>query len=315
MKSDDLVLGIDGGGTKTVAWLGVRSPEAQPTIVGRGRAGPANPQAVGFPAATDNLSQAVGRAFEQARVEVGPVAAAVLGLAGSDRDENRRVFANWANQRRLATKFRIVHDALPVLAAGSPEGWGVALIGGTGSFAYGRNKKGQETRAGGWGFLFGDEGSGYGIGVAGLRAAAKSADGRGEPTRLLEVFLEHLQLTQPEQLVGAVYPIAYDRRAIAQFAELVTQLAAADDPVAQRILDEAASELATMVAAVATKLEFPGSPFPLALAGGVLLAESGLRGRLESSMTSLGLRPQSIKPVPDPVAGAVLLAQEDVTSR
>ena len=310
MKSDDLVLGIDGGGTKTVAWLGVYPSQGEPTIVGRGRAGPANPQAVGFPAATDNLARAIGRAFEQARVEVGPVAAAVLALAGSDRDENRRVFSDWANQRHLAARFRIVHDAVAVLAAGSPEGWGVALIGGTGSLAYGQSPDGQEARAGGWGFLFGDEGSGYAIAVAGLRAAAKSADGRGEPTLLLDVFLEHLNLTRPEQLVRAVYPIAYDRRAIAQLAELVTQVAAADDRVAQRILDDAASELATMVAAVAAKLEFPGSQFPLALAGGILLGESGLRERLDSCMASLGLQPESVTPVAEPVAGAVLLARE-----
>ena len=314
MKSDDLVLGIDGGGTKTVAWLGVHSSQGGSTIVGRGRAGPANPQAVGFPAATDNLAQAIGRAFEHAGIEVGPVAAAVLALAGSDRDENRRVFSDWAKQRRLADRFRIVHDALPVLAAGSPEGWGVALIGGTGSLAYGRNRGGQEARAGGWGFLFGDEGSGYSIGVAGLRAAAKSADGRGDPTMLLDVFLEHLNLTRPEQLVRSVYAIAYDRRAIAQLAELVSQVAAADDRVAQRILDDAASELATMVAAVARKLGFSGARFPLALAGGVLLGESGLRNRLESRMTSLGLETQSITQVAEPVTGSVLLAREDATA-
>jgi N-acetylglucosamine kinase-like BadF-type ATPase len=315
MKSDDLVLGIDGGGSKTVAWLGVHPSQGGPTIVGRGRAGPANPQAVGFPAATDNLARAIGRAFEQAPVEVGPVAAAVLALAGSDRDENRRVFSDWAQKRRLAARFRIVHDALPVLAAGSPEGWGVALISGTGSLAYGRNRDGREARAGGWGFLFGDEGSGYSIAVAGLRAAAWAADGRGEPTRLLGVFLDHLQLTQPEQLVRAVYAIAYDRRAIAQLAEIVTQVAAAGDPVAQRILNDAAGELAKMVATVAARLEFPGGRFSLALAGGTLIAANGLRARLESRVASLGLAPQSITPVAEPVAGAVLLAREDARNR
>ena len=315
MKSDDLVLGIDGGGTKTVVWLGVHPAQGEPAILGQGRSGPANPQAVGFPAATDNLAQAIGRAFDRAGIEIGPVAAAVLALAGSDRDENRRVFADWANRRRLAARFRIVHDALPVLAAGSPQGWGVALIGGTGSLAYGRNRDGQETRAGGWGFLFGDEGSGYSIAVAGLRAAAKSADGRGEPTRLLDAFLEHLNLARPEELVRSVYAIAYDRRAIAQLAELVTQVAATDDPVAQRILDHAASELAIMVATVAKKLEFPGDRFPLALTGGLLLAENGVRERLESCITSLALETLSITPVSDPVAGAVLLARKDAKNR
>ena len=311
MRSDDLVLGIDGGGTKTVAWLGVHSSEGEMAILGRGRAGPANPQAVGFPAATDNLAQAVAWAFERAGVEPGPVAAAVLALAGSDRDENRRVFSNWARQRRLAKRFRIVHDALPVLAAGSPEGWGVALIAGTGSLAYGRSAGGREVRAGGWGFLFGDEGSGYGIAVAGLRVAAQAADGRSKPTQLLDAFLRHFMLSQPEELVRAVYEIAGNRREIARLAEIVTQVAAAGDPVAQDVLDNAASELATMVATVAGRLKFLDGQYPLALTGGALIAENGLRDRLESRMLSLGLAPRSIAPVAEPVTGAVLLAQED----
>ena len=93
----------------------------------------------------------------------------------------------------MARSVRIVHDAVPILAAGSPEGWGVALISGTGSLAFGRDRQGRSCRAGGWGFLFGDEGSGYAIALAGLRAAAQAADGRAPATRLLEGFLERFQ--------------------------------------------------------------------------------------------------------------------------
>ncbi|MGM0486613.1 MAG: N-acetylglucosamine kinase [Planctomycetota bacterium] len=314
MKIEDLVLGIDGGGTKTVAWLGTRPATEDSLVVGRGRAGPANPQAVGFPTATDNLGHAISQAFENADIEVRPVAAAVLGLAGSDREENRRRFSDWAATRGLAKRFRIVHDALPVLVAGSPGGWGVALISGTGSLAYGRTPGGQEARAGGWGFLFGDEGSGYSIAVAGLRAAAKSADGRGPPTRLLDAFQEHLNLIEPEQLVGAVYPTASDRRAVAQLAELVTQVAATEDPVAGGILDHAASELADMVSSVANRLELKGSSFPLALSGGMLLGDVGLRSRLETRLNSLALRAEPITPVNEPVAGALLLARHDAAA-
>ena len=77
------------------------------------------------------------------------MAAAVLAGAGSDREENRRAFREWAHDRRLADRFQVVHDAVPVLAAGTPDGWGVALISGTGSLAYGRTADGRTARAGG----------------------------------------------------------------------------------------------------------------------------------------------------------------------
>jgi len=315
MESDRLVLGIDGGATKTVAWLARRAAEGEPSVVGRGMAGPVNPQAGDFARALANLDRAVDAAFADARVDVGPLAAAVLGLAGSDRDENRRVLDGWAEKRRLAHRVRVVHDAVPVLAAGSPEGWGVALIAGTGSFAFGRARNGRTTRAGGWGYLFGDEGSGYAIAVAGLRAAAQSADGRGPATRILDSLLARLDLEEPLELIPAVYPLAADRSRIAAFAEVVTQAAEDGDAPACQILAAAAGELAAMVAAVARQLGFADGTFPLALTGGVLLGSERLRSGLEAQMQSLGLRLESIATVKDPVAGAVRLAQSEANRR
>jgi len=235
----------------------------------------------------------------------------VLGLAGSDRKENRDVLRRWADDRRLAHRFRVVTDALPVLVAGSPEGWGVALISGTGSFAFGQSPDGRSARAGGWGYLFGDEGSGYAIALAALRAVAMSADGRGPATQLVPALLKRLNLQEPRELVSAIYPMAAHRAAIAALADLVTQVADHGDPPAQQILDEAASELAAMVAAVARKLGFSGGTFPLALAGGVLRGAKSIRNGLLGHLTSLDLRPDPVATVTDPVLGAVRLAQAD----
>jgi len=309
MESDRLVLGIDGGATKTVAWLAPRAAEGEPSVVGRGLAGPINPQAGSFAQALENLDRAVDAAFDDAQVDVGPLAAAVLGLAGSDRDENRRVLDDWAKKRRLARRVRVVHDAVPVLAAGSADGWGVALIAGTGSFAFGQDRDGRTTRAGGWGYLFGDEGSGYAIALAGLRAAAQSADGRAPATRILDSLLARLGLEKPLELIPAVYRIATDRSQIAAFADVVTGAAEEGDVQARRILDAAAGELAAMVAAVARELGFADGAFPLALTGGVLLGSERLRSGLEDRMRSLGLAPESIADVKEPVIGAVKLAQ------
>ena len=309
MQSDELVLGIDGGATKTVAWLAVRSGGGEPSVVGRGAAGPANPQAIGFDEALGNLDQAIAAAFDDAGVKPGPLASAVLALAGWDREQNRQVLRRWAEKRRLAARLRFVHDALPVLVAGSPEGWGVALISGTGSFAYGQSPDGRSVRAGGWGYLFGDEGSGYAIALAGLRAAAKSADGRAPATQLVDALLGRLDLGEPPELISAVYRFAEDRARIASLADVVTQAADEGDAPAQAILDEAAAELAGMVAAVAQNLGFSHGTFPLALTGGVLLGSERLRMALEARLRSLRLAPATVVCVREPVAGAVRLAQ------
>lgn len=307
MQSTNLVLGIDGGGTKTLVWLAPKDLDAPP--VGTGLGGPGNFQAVGVEAALANLGAAVDAAFADAGVEPGPVAAAVLGLAGSDRDENRKILHDWAAQRQLAGKFHVVNDALPIIAAGSPDGWGIGLISGTGSLCFGQAPDGRSTRSGGWGYLFGDEGSAYGLAVAGLRAAAKAADGRGPQTQVLEGYLKALDIHEPADLVSSVYPFAGNRAKIASLASVITEAASADDAVGIQIVDDGARELAVMVQAVATKLDLDSAPFPLALTGGVLCANAALRSRLESHLQQLGLTPTPVAIVDQPVAGAVKLAQ------
>ncbi len=309
MRSDSLILGIDGGGTKTVAWLAACAVGDEPRVIGRGTAGPSNVQAVGFDSAIENLNDAVAAAFDHAGIASAAVAAAVVALAGSDRRESRQEIERWAEGRRLARRLRVVNDALPVLAAGSPDGWGVALVCGTGSFCFGQSRDGRRTRAGGWGYLFGDEGSGYAIAAAGLRAAAKAEDGRAEATELLPAFLRRLRLNQSAELIPAVYRMADDRAAIASLAEVVTATAAKQDAVAEQIVMDAAGELAAMVAAVTRELDFASETFPLVLSGGVLLGFEGLRNRLRARLGSLRLHPSPLASVREPVAGAIKLAQ------
>jgi len=309
MSADELVLGIDAGASKTVVWLAraVRGSTG-PTVLGRGTAAGGNPQAVGIDAALGNLEAAVSAAFAEAGIAAREVDSAVAALAGSDRPEVRERVEKWAADRTLAKRFRVVHDAEPVLAAGTPHGWGVALIAGTGSLAFGRDAQGNTARSGGWGYLFGDEGSAYWMAVAGLRAAAKAADGRRPRSVLVDRLLERLDLERPEQIVACVYRFAHDRRAVAALAPVVTDSAALGDPIASRILDQAADELADMLAAVAVALQFAEEPFPLALAGGLILGSTELRDRLLASIRRIGLNPCGIQPVGEPVAGAVRLA-------
>src|SRR5207244_11602264 len=105
-----------------------------------------------------------------ARLPRVPVAAACLGLAGAARPEDQKVIQDWARAVSLAQAVEVTTDAAILLAAGTPEGWGLALVAGTGSIAYGRTADGRTARAGGWGYLMGDEGSAYAMVLAGLQA-------------------------------------------------------------------------------------------------------------------------------------------------
>jgi N-acetylmuramic acid 6-phosphate etherase len=306
-----LVLGVDGGGTKTVAWLASTDGD-ELRIVGRGEAGTSNPQAAGWATALDNVQCAIDRALLAADAGRTRVHNACLALAGAGRDSDRHRIEDWARRSGFAEQVLVTHDALPVLAAGTPSGVGVALISGTGSLAFGRNAAGQTARAGGWGYLIGDEGSGYAIARQALQAAACEWDGRGPQTALSERLLAELGLSQPSELVHAIYGRQQDRHWLARLARVAVEAADAGDPVACRIIDEAAADLATMCVAVAKQLGFSSAPTPLylALAGGLLVNAATARDRLMQRMQDLHFDRIEIQLVPEPVAGAVRLARD-----
>jgi N-acetylmuramic acid 6-phosphate etherase len=312
----DLVLGIDGGGSKTVALLARRQSDGGWSLVGRGASGASNPQAVGFAAAFQSLDKAIDGAFADARLPVREVAAVCGALAGAERESDRRQVAEWARRRQLARQLQLVHDALPLLAAGTPAGWGVALIAGTGSFSFGQDATGKSARAGGWGHLLGDEGSGYILARQALQAAVQAADGRAAQTTLLPRLLEKFQLIDPLDLIGKVYDKAVDRPTIASWSDLVFEEAAAGDTVSQGIVAAGARELAEVVASVCRQIGFETAPFPLAVSGGLLIHHATYREALERELNQRGFRPDPIGIVPDPVVGSLVLAQRsaDATS-
>ena len=167
--STELILGIDGGGTSTEAWLADRAGK----VVGKGRAGASNAKAVGAAASRAALNRAIDAAFDDADLTGGPAASACLGLAGLDHPDDRRILKQWSVEDRWAERFVIVNDGDLVVASGTPEGWGIGVIAGTGSIAVGRSRTGRSARAGGWGHLFGDEGSAYHVVMEAFRRIAR----------------------------------------------------------------------------------------------------------------------------------------------
>jgi N-acetylglucosamine kinase-like BadF-type ATPase len=305
----ELFLGLDGGGTHTVALLAAREAGAASggwTVLGRGTAGPSNRQAVGKERALAALDEAVAAAFRAAGVPRGPVASACLGLAGADRPDDQGAVREWAERVGLACKVEVTSDAAVLLAAGTPEGWGLVLIAGTGSIAFGRAAAGRRARAGGWGYLLGDEGSAYALVMSGLQAVARAADGRGPATSLTERFLNRFGLGKPQDLIPAVYRGGWDRTALAGLAALVVETAEGD-AVAAKVVEEGARELALAGKAVARELGWGGT-VPVALAGGLLLGSEGYRQRVLDGLQAQGVQGDPVTLVTEPAQGAVRLA-------
>lgn len=309
ISSQELVLGVDGGGTKTTAWLARPESGAVVEPLGIGVAGPGNPRAVGFAVAQGNIAAAVSDAFRDARVAESSVRSACLGLAGAGRLHEQRVMREWCLQAGLAASVRVTHDAEITLAAGCPSGSCVALISGTGSLAWGRSVTGQTARAGGWGYLLGDEGSGHAIALAGLRAVVRAVDGRGKPTALRQSFLEHFEVETPADLIEKIYDPRFSRRKLADLSYLVFQ-AAPTDETARSIVDNAAVDLAGLVENLVVKLELPNREFDLAYAGGVLLHQPLLCDEVFTRLCDQGIVPAHRRPVANPVEGAVQLAMQ-----
>lgn len=302
---EKLLLGIDGGGTRTVALLATPGNNGCWRVLGRGESGPSNQQVVGIEAALSALDQAAAEAFATAGLSRRSARAAYLGLAGAGRPDDQAIIHDWAKRNHLADTIEVIEDAALLLAAGTPEGWGVAVVAGTGSMAYARSACGRTARAGGWGHVLGDEGSGYAIAVAGLRAAARAADGRGPATSLTERLLAAYGLNRPQDLIGVVYP-GCDRASIAALAPAVLE-EAERDPTADEIARSAAAELAVAAAAAAKSLGL-GSTFPLALAGGLLVSSAGYRQRFLDALAARGLAAGPVGLVTEPAEGAVRLA-------
>jgi len=308
MSLAPLILGVDGGGTKTVAWLAPLVADDAGTILGRGQAGPGNPRAAGFETAQANIGAAIEAAFVDAKLPKQSVAAACFGLAGAGRVVEQEQIAAWAKELQLATRVRITGDAEPILAAAAPDNCGIALICGTGSLAWGRNRAGEVARCGGWGYLIGDEGSAYAIARAGLREAVRSADGRGYLTSLLARFQKELTAPTPQDLIDRVYSPQMTRERLAGLAHIVFD-AALRDPAANRIVTDAARDLADMIVVLCRQLQFPASGYILAVTGGVMLNETLLREGVLQCLEHDGVAPTTVISVAEPVRGAVALAR------
>ena len=304
-----LIIGVDGGGTKTAARIASVRPDGGIDVLGDGYGGPSNVRAVGSVHAKTNLDVAIDAAHEAAGTRNSTVEYAVLALAGSSLPDVHADLHAWAGGRNLASRVDIVHDAEPVLVLGAASGPGVALIVGTGSVAIAADGAGGRAVIGGWGHWFGDQGSGFDIGRRALAAVSEAVDGIAAQTVLVTDISNRLQVEHPREIARRLAQSVDLRQEIAALASTVTDAAGRGDQVARRILEEAAAATAALVRAAIARLALPQET-PLALAGGVIRSSEIFLAELYRQLESLGIRPDPVTIVTEPVAGALVMARD-----
>ncbi|MGE0545819.1 MAG: N-acetylglucosamine kinase [Kofleriaceae bacterium] len=307
MSTSQLVLAIDGGGTHTRC-LAVDTATSR--VVGRGAGGPSNHLLVERAIVERSLATAVDEALVSAGARHGDIGCVVAGLAGVDfdgagADDMAPLIARMGFSRVVCVGDVIVahHGAL----CGKP---GVLVLAGTGSVVLGIGGDGRRVKVGGWGPVYGDEGSGHYIGRQALRAAARAQDGRGPTTVLLEAMTGALGVSGFGQSISVVYgdrPMA--PRDLAALTPIAYEAAKSGDAVARQIFVDAGDDLAEAVVAAIRRLDDLGAAPLVSYQGGVLDACELVRERfieaLRAAMATAVVQPPRLSPV----VGAYLLGR------
>jgi len=259
-----LYVGVDGGQSSTKALIGDETGR----VLGLGTGGPCNH--VGASEGREKLERAVSEsvalACRQAGLDFRQVEfqAACFGMSGGPADK-QAILA----QVLPAKKLVVTDDAVIALSGATGGEPGVVTIAGTGSIAFGRNSQGSTARAGGWGYLFGDEGGGFDIARQALRAVLRYEEGWGPATALGHELLDATGAANANDLMHRLYTQEWPRPRVASLAALVDRLAVEGDAVARDILSNAAQQLAMLSVSVRQRLFQPREPAIMCFSGGV----------------------------------------------
>ena len=302
-----LVVGVDGGGTRTRAVVlnGAR-------ILGEGAAGPSNPLRVGIANGATAIREAVDKACAAALIQRDDLVAAGVGLAGIRRKDVRARMHDVLVQTLGIKNVELVSDGDIALYGATDGRPGIVVISGTGSIAVGMNRQGKRASAGGWGPVAGDEGSGSWIARRALQSVARATDGRGPKTTLTEAACEFFQVATPDDLSTAIYAPTITNDRIAGFSKLVIQTAEDGDEAAREILRDAGKELGRAAVTVIRKLKMDQERFQVVFVGGVFAAGELVTFALREQLKKHAPKAFIDNPSFSPTIAAGRMAQENL---
>ncbi|HVS45521.1 MAG TPA: BadF/BadG/BcrA/BcrD ATPase family protein [Verrucomicrobiae bacterium] len=294
----EIAVGVDAGGTSTTAVV-----SRDGVVVGSAAADAANASSLGVEAAAAAIARAIGSALGTLTAD-----SIVVGAAGAGRDGATERITAALRVHFPHAAIEVHDDASIALWAGAPAGDGIALIAGTGSIAF-AHVDGQNYRSGGYGYLLGDEGSGYALGVAAARALVRALDGRAPRDPFVESIATALDIDDLAGALEVVYAGTHPVGKIAALAPLVVAAADGGDRLAGKIVQSAALELADLVKSVVRAAGIGDRELPLVFAGGGLQSNSTLTFLLETRLSNEFPNLRIVKGAPAPHFGALARAQ------
>ncbi|MBD3250776.1 MAG: hypothetical protein GF381_04400 [Candidatus Pacebacteria bacterium] len=307
-------LGVNGGATSSRFVLA----DQLGNVLTEGEAGPMSFVAQSRQTVLDNLRQGLEQVTSKFFLDESTegqssdfeIIYAVLGIASVDTDQEEQEVAEVIRpvlEEFSVNQFTVINDAITALVNGTQREDAVILISGTGSNCYGQNEKGREAKAGGYDYLLSDQGSGYALGLAALKAGLKSYDQRGQKTVLEQKLVKHFGVDDFSQLKSVVYQPDLSKTEVAELALLVFEGLEQDDLVCRELIDLAAKELWLMVATVVERLNLSEQPFDLVLEGSVAQSAAMIK-RLSSLLKTDYSQAELVLPHQSAVYGALELA-------
>ena len=307
-----VVIGIDGGGSKTHAIVADESGNTLGEATGPGSAVKPGEEE----ASADVIVQVAREALEKAKLSDATPKVLCVGVAGAGRENPKQALWQALVARDIADDIVVHTDSGIALDDAFGDGPGVLLIAGTGSMAVGRSPAGSNGRVGGWGPIIGDEGSGTWIGRRALSIVSAAADGRESQTALTGAILTAAEVNEMSELIP--WAAAATREQIASLAPVVFSVADGGDLRANAVVSLAVEELMLHIRALAQQLfGDERAAIPVALAGGLMSKGSMLRKRLEhrlrAAVPGAQVKAGQIVPARGAVRGALRMAGAETT--
>ena len=300
------LIGLDCGATKTECAVA----DVKGNILHITKGNQANLLVTGINKAADNILSLLNGCVQEYGIPYSDIEKIVIGAAGAGRKEDaeklkQSLIGSAILQGITFKSLMVVSDAQIALKGAFPNTPGCILIAGTGSIIYGKDESDNFYRAGGFGRILGDEGSGYSIGKRALQEAAKFFDGRKEQSLIIDLLSEKHSINTSDDLITKVYGENFD---IASIAELVLIAAADGDKIALEILDKESEELTGLIRTMMNKMKV--NELSVSFSGSLIANKNVysdmLRDKIKTSLPSVKI----IKAEYSPVEGAILMAKE-----
>ncbi|SCY36422.1 N-acetylglucosamine kinase [Alkaliphilus peptidifermentans] len=298
-------IGIDGGGTKTIAYLGNDMKE----VISTAQVGATNYHSIGIDMVRERFKEIFTYFEKEENVAMDRIEGLCFGGAGIDSAEDERVVRQQFADIGYKNYLSVVNDSVIALVAANGFKRGGIVISGTGSIAYGIDQWGKGHRVGGWGHLIDDYGSGYAIARDALRRVLEGYDGRKAQSKIWDEVKSKLNLSHPEELIQFIYSPDTKKHHIAEIAPEIIKLYGIDEG-ATTIVEKAIDDLWEMTHSLAKRLN--EDIFSLGLCGGLFENSKTIRRLFIEKVTEMLPGINVHLPYHKAVMGALILAVDSL---